>query len=219
MSDPKDRDAPTPVSDALTAPIPGEPQTIERVIAAARTLELHSTESIAQEALTIARSQIGQREHGGKNMGMIVEKVAKPFLSARRFAETYGKGLLQWCGFFVCWCVLEALKAANATPEQVSVWMHIASGSCTALHDRLSKLGLVTRHVPGQPIPEGTFFVFFGEDKDGVPNLTHVGAYDGTTGALIRTVEGNSGRGADQVAEGRHMIDDPRVHSTALLPF
>ena len=218
MSNPQD-DAPTPVEDQLTKPIEGVPQDISRVIGAAATLELSSGESITREALLIARSQLGEREHGGKNQGPIVQKVARPFLSAQRFAETYPKGALQWCAFFVCWCVLQALKAANATPEQISVWMHIASGSCGALHDRLTKLGLVTRHLPGEPVPEGTFFVFFGEDKDGAPHLTHVGAYDHTAGALLKTVEGNAGRGADQVCEAQHMIDDPRVHSTARLPF
>lgn len=223
LSDEKDTPPPIPVAitgTEETRPMPGVPQDIRRVIAAAQTLELHGSPSIAQAALGIARRQVGQRETPGlKNQGPIVEKVARPFLSERRFVETYPKGALQWCSFFACWAVLEALKAAGARPEQVAIWMRIASGSCGALHERLDKLGLVTSHVPGAPIPEGTYFVFFGTEKDGAPDLSHVGIYEATMGQLVCTIEGNSGHKADAVSEGRHMIDDPRLHSTARLPF
>ena len=221
MSKPED-DAPTPVEDQLTKPIEGVPQDISRVIGAAATLELHGSPSLAQSALEIARSKLGQKEpdrKGHPNEGEIV-RWALEGLTSREPGPW-----ASWCAFFVCQCVRQALIAAGADALTIRDWRKTyASGSCTSLWHRLDSAGLAIRHSPSQPIPEGACFVFFGGDKthdDGKIELSleHVGIYDRCAGELILTIEGNASATADRVAEGKHMITNPRVWGFGLLPY
>lgn len=224
MSNPSDG-IPKPLpSEMMTGPMSGTGMpTIDEHVATAVTLELHGEPTIQQTALGIARSKIGRYETEGVNWGPFIREVASPFISAERLA-TYAPGgiragRLAWCAFFVCWCILQALKAAGARADHVAIWMRLASGSCTTLYERLDKLGLVTRHVPGEPIPEGTCFLFFGDDTDDGPEMQHISLYDRTAGALAYDISGNSGRAVDGVDDNAHLIASDKIHSTARLPF
>lgn len=226
MSDEKEP-VPTPIlGTEETRPMPGVPQPIERVIAAAQTLELHGSPSIGQAALGIARSKIGEREPDRKqhrNQGPIVDWCLEGLTSdeAGPWAE--------WCAFFACQCVRRALIAANADAVTLRDWRRTyASGSCSRLWQRLEKHGLAIRHVSGHAPPEGAYFVFFanlgkqGEylyHDDGRPDLKHVGIVDRAAGQLLRTVEGNASPTADRVAEGTHMLDDVRIYGFGRLPY
>jgi len=221
MSDPKDRDAPTPVSDALTAPIPGEPQSIERVIAAARTLELHGHPSIAQTAIGILRSKVGEREPDRRehpNEGPIVDWCLEGLTTRPAGAWS------QWCSYAACQGVRRALIAAGADAVTIRDWRKTyASGSCTALWHRLEEHGLTIKHTPGAPVPEGAYFIFFGGEieKDGAValSLRHVEAVDRQMGPLVFTIGGNSGPKADMMSENKHSLADPDIYGWGRLPY
>lgn len=224
MSKPED-DAPSPITDDLTRPTPGVPQDVGRVIAAARTLELHGHPSIAQAALGIARSKIGEKEPDRKqhrNTGPIVDWCLEGM------TEDDAGPWAEWCAFFACQCVRRALIAAGADAVTLREWRHLASGSCSRLWRKLERRELAVRHVIGTPPPEGVYFVFYanlgkqGEylyHDDGRPDLKHVGIVDRVSGELLHDVSGNTTATCDRVAEGRHMLNDPRVWGFGLLPY
>ena len=225
MSDPKDP-IPQPVTDEQTRPMAGVPQDIGRVIAAAATLELHGNPTLSQAALGIARSKIGEKEPNRREhptTGPIVD------WSLEGLTEDEAGPWAEWCSYFACQCVRRALIAAGADAVTLRDWRKTyASGSVSRLWQRLEKHGLAVRHDQLNPPPEGVYFVFYanlgkaGEylyHDDGRPNLKHVGIYERTTGAMIFDVSGNTTATADRVAEGSHLISDPKVWGFAHLPY
>lgn len=221
MSNPTDSDAPTPIEDQLTKPTPGVPVDIETALRGARTLELHGSPSLAQAAIGILRTKVGEREPNRKehrNEGPIVDWCLEGLTDrpAGAWAE--------WCAFAACQGPRRALIAAGADAITIRDWRRTyASGSCTALWHRLEAHGLVVRHTPGGSVPEGAYFIFFGgmKEKDGemVLDLHHVEAVDRQMGALVLCIGGNSGPHADMMSENKHMLDDPDIWGWGFLPY
>lgn len=227
MSNEKDP-IPTPITtEEPTRPIEGVPQPIERVIAAARTLELHGSPSIAQAALGIARSKIGEREPDRRNHpneGPIVD------WSLEGLTSRDAGGWAQWCCYFACQCVRRALIAAGADAVTIREWRKLVrgGGSCSQTWAGLDAAGLTVRYVQGMAIPQGVYFVFYchtdenGQPKyhsDGLPDLKHVGVYDRVTGILLQDVSGNTTPTADRVAEGSRLLSSPDIFGFAYLPY
>lgn len=212
---------PQPIGEDLTKPTPGVPQDIGRVIAAARTLELHGSPSIGQTAIGILRAQVGQKEPDRKehrNEGPIVDWCLEGLTSRPAGAWS------QWCAYAACQGVRRALIASNADAMTISDWRRTyASGSCTTLWERLERHGLVQKRTPGGDVPPGAYFLFFGgmKMKDGVLalDLYHVEAVDRQIGALVQTIGGNSGPHADMMAENRHLLTDPDIWGWGFLPY
>lgn len=216
MSDPNDA-IPEATEDQLTRPTPGVPQDIGRAIEAARTLELHGSPSLAQAAAGIARSKIGEREPNRQerpNEGPIVDWSLEGLTS--RDAGPWA----QWCAYFACQCVRRALIAAGADAMTLRDFRrNWASGSCTSLWTKYDNAGLATRHVPGQPLPEGAYFLFFGEERDGKPHLRHVEVIDRHNNLSVTHVGGNTSRHADRVVEHQTLLVDEDIYGTARLPY
>lgn len=220
MSDPKDG-IPQPLpSDAMTGPM-GSFSTIDSHVAAARTLELHGVPSIAQAAVGILRSKVGEKEPDRRNRpneGMIVDWCLEGLTTRPAGAWS------QWCAYAACQGVRRALIAAGADAVTIRDWRKTyASGSCTALWHRLEEHGLTIKHTPGAPVPEGAYFIFFGGEieKDGAValSLRHVEAVDRQMGPLVFTIGGNSGPKADMMSENKHSLADPDIWGWGRLPY
>ncbi len=207
MSQPKD----TPVDQ-------GEPEIldVEDIVGAADTLRLHGQPTLLQTIRGVARGELGQHEEDGENWGPAIRKYAAPFVSAPRLA-TFApgqkrQGLLQWCSLFGCWCVFRGLEIEHRPPELLREWRRMASAEVPKLHERMDAAGLIAPFVPGEPPPEGTIFVFFRK-------LAHVAIFDAVMGALIVTIDGNSGPRCVEVYENKHQLTDARIDCYGRMPW
>lgn len=149
--------------------------------------------SLPQEALVIARTQIGVREDPtGSNRGPQVDRyLAAAGLDADR-------GSYAWCAAFVYWCVGEAAKTLerdNPLPRTAGVlnlWRRAGSAPAmmrlaTAKPCVVRTTALNARQDPGLVRPGSLFFLSTGG------GLGHVGfVEDVELGAYLVTIEGNT---------------------------
>lgn len=184
------------------------------------------------DAVEIARSRIGQREpdrHALKNQGPIVDWSLEGLTSHPASGdEKFQAGWAQWCAFFVCQCFRQALLArdqeelAQRFSRGSGGIQRIASGSCSALWERLSAQGWTWRL--GQQLPPVLCPV---GDAPGVPakgdlvffhDLAHVGFVDEAleSGDII-SIEGNAGPRADEVWRGERSA--LKIYGFARVPW
>lgn len=162
--------------------------------------------SVREGALAHALEQVGQRETA-HNQGPIV-KWSTEGLPVHVMHP-------QWCAYFVCQCYRRELMR-RGDHALLNHWLTVVSGSCDRLWQRLEKEGWVWERIGGPPPVPGDL-IFYGTKGD----KNHVGIVKGydPEARVIETVEGNSGRRADRVAQNTIALSAPSIYGFARYPL
>ena len=144
--------------------------------------------TLGMRAVEIARTKIGEREHGGANKGPIVLWSTKDLTKAREG--------LKWCAFFAWQCFLQAAQ----TPEQRALVKGLASSSSSFTYSRLrSQKWHIKDPVPG-------CMIFFAQKG----LIYHMGIVEKIEKGMVYVIEGNSG---DSVKASRYPLDHATIYA------
>lgn len=189
---------------------------MEQHLGAADTLRQWGPPTLLQRIRSIARGELGQHEEDGENWGPAIQKYGAAILSPERLASfapgQKRAGKLQWCNLLAAWCTLEGLKADGRPPEQLREWRRLMSAEVPVTHERMLAAGYIAPFVPGEPPPPDTVFAFFRK-------LSHIAIVDETMGALVITIDGNSGPRCVEVYENKHALTDSRIDCWGRMPW
>jgi len=151
---------------------------------------------LAVVVLEVARSELGNGEIGGDNLGPCVAKY--------QGVDDTGKPLGSWCAGFVGWCIEEACSDLGMVcPVQRISWAR-------SLFSRVRRAGMSV----DKPIP-GDIVLFERGDPGG---SSHIGIVEDLTLETLHTIEGNVGRPPAKVKRCQHRVYSDRILGFARLP-